>query len=543
MQNNSPSAFATPKTKSTHKHAAAIPLRHSIAAIAMALFTASAHAVVLPIAEDSASSANGQMTTNAGKAVTLTVSKTTTSATRAYLDFNVSATGLTASDVAQARLKIYIAAVTTPGALQVAKAGSEWHESTAGVAPAAAGTPVTIPQAAVVKKNFIVVDVTQMVKDSLTTPAGDFGFIIEAPGAKTKVMLGAKEGAAVGYPAELEIDLTPDVGQIGAANLDPAFVATLPTLAQANTFTATNTFTFGSGARTVSIQDDSSGKAPVINVGGTGINAGKLRLRNALHVFPSDDGSRGSEILLHDAAGTSTIALFGSNGSISAGGIDTTILGIGGANARADFTFFNGGPSKLLSIKGGADQTPEIVVNDGGTGILRVRNRLEVWPNEAGTTAGTLNIRDASGSVTISGDGLTGQLQAVRLVASSVSVGTALDTDTLLATTSTTSKKYVVQQSAETVGAGGSIPSASGYAKLTAVGGIARTLSASTAIADGTTPGQMLILQGSSDTGTITVPDNANTQLGAATRVLGANDTLTLIWDGVDWIETAFTNN
>ncbi|MFO1488779.1 MAG: VCBS repeat-containing protein [Verrucomicrobiota bacterium] len=67
------------------------------------------------------------------------------------------------------------------------------------------------------------------------------------------------------------------------------------------------------------------------------------------------------------------------------------------------------------------------------------------------------------------------------------------------------------------------------------------TLNTTTAIANGTTIGQVLILKGSG-LFAVTVPDNANTQL-QADRALGSGDTLFLIWDGSDWNEVSYSNN
>jgi hypothetical protein len=69
------------------------------------------------------------------------------------------------------------------------------------------------------------------------------------------------------------------------------------------------------------------------------------------------------------------------------------------------------------------------------------------------------------------------------------------------------------------------------------------TLSATTAINNGATPGAVLILQGMNNVNTVTLNDGANVQLGAASRVLGQDDTLVLIWNGTDWIEVSFANN
>ena len=76
------------------------------------------------------------------------------------------------------------------------------------------------------------------------------------------------------------------------------------------------------------------------------------------------------------------------------------------------------------------------------------------------------------------------------------------------------------------------------------------TLSATTAISDGKTAGDMLILEGRSNTYTVTVPNCANTVLGTgvacpnpSNRILGEDDILSLIWNGADWVEIGWANN
>ncbi|MDP3015141.1 MAG: right-handed parallel beta-helix repeat-containing protein [bacterium] len=70
------------------------------------------------------------------------------------------------------------------------------------------------------------------------------------------------------------------------------------------------------------------------------------------------------------------------------------------------------------------------------------------------------------------------------------------------------------------------------------------TLNATTAIADGKSSGDMLILEGTSDTNTVTIPHNANTILsGASSKTLGLEDILKLLWNGSDWVEIAYSNN
>lgn len=89
--------------------------------------------------------------------------------------------------------------------------------------------------------------------------------------------------------------------------------------------------------------------------------------------------------------------------------------------------------------------------------------------------------------------------------------------------------------------AGSTITPTSGYIALSPSSAV--TLSATTAITGtGRNLGDILILEGRSDVNTVTVPDNANTKL-AASRTLGINDTLILMWNSGDWIELSFTSN
>ena len=88
---------------------------------------------------------------------------------------------------------------------------------------------------------------------------------------------------------------------------------------------------------------------------------------------------------------------------------------------------------------------------------------------------------------------------------------------------------------------GSTIIPASSHVLLNPAAAVA--LNAVTAIASGTRTGDVLVLQGNSDENTVTVPNNANTKLTAASHVLGANDMLVLLWTGTAWTELSFANN
>jgi len=61
------------------------------------------------------------------------------------------------------------------------------------------------------------------------------------------------------------------------------------------------------------------------------------------------------------------------------------------------------------------------------------------------------------------------------------------------------------------------------------------------AIVDGKAVGDTLILEGPAS-GSVTIPDHANTLLGGDI-VLRAEDTLTLLWNGSDWLKIDYSNN
>lgn len=69
------------------------------------------------------------------------------------------------------------------------------------------------------------------------------------------------------------------------------------------------------------------------------------------------------------------------------------------------------------------------------------------------------------------------------------------------------------------------------------------TLTSNPSIVDGIN-GQLILLIGRSDTNTLTITDGNGVQFGAASRVLGLNDILMLIYEGTyanDWLEISFS--
>jgi hypothetical protein len=72
-----------------------------------------------------------------------------------------------------------------------------------------------------------------------------------------------------------------------------------------------------------------SGLVPGINVNTSGANAGVMRLRNAIEVWPSDDATRAGRVDVRNTSGASTIALNGATGVVTAQGISGEYSGTG----------------------------------------------------------------------------------------------------------------------------------------------------------------------------------------------------------------------
>ena len=96
------------------------------------------------------------------------------------------------------------------------------------------------------------------------------------------------------------------------------------------------------------------------------------------------------------------------------------------------------------------------------------------------------------------------------------------------------------EQTALVIGAGETITPTGTYQPLTSAAAV--TTSAVTAIADGAVNGQLLILANENITDTIIIKNGANTHL-SGDITLGNDDTLTLMWDGADWLGIATMDN
>ena len=187
--------------------------------VTLAILAAScsaAFSISLPVSEDTSSTAGRSgftISAVSGRAATLAVSPKN----KAFLYFDLDGlpTTATAANVISARLRLYIGTVRKPGTIELREATADWKEdqikSVAEPGVVVAGQPIAQIQN-MIRKRFVIVDVTATVKNWLANPASNHGFAIVAPaGQTTSVLLGAKEGSGSGYPAELEIDTNPIV--------------------------------------------------------------------------------------------------------------------------------------------------------------------------------------------------------------------------------------------------------------------------------------------------------------------------------------------
>lgn len=188
------------------------------AGFALALVSTSIRAETFPIFADTAGSpVTGKITKATNDARTLAISGKST----VFIDFAVANSGLTADKVTAARLTLYFVKVSKPGVLSFAKLTSAFDE---GFTTATAGNPTTavpfstFPVGMADSRDFVIIDVTQQVKDWLNSPSSEHGIAISSDGVAT-VTLASKEGAASGHPAIIELDVNSSSGPVSATTI------------------------------------------------------------------------------------------------------------------------------------------------------------------------------------------------------------------------------------------------------------------------------------------------------------------------------------
>ena len=187
-------------------------------------FAAVANAVILPPTDDSSGTlvitgtppvvSKTTLTSAQGAAVSLPVARKRPP----FLRLTVDSSSLPADFIEQARLTLYFPSVVKAGSLGLHLITQDWDETFPEKSrphPAIAASFLTIPAASVVKKQFVILDVTEQVKAMLLSPGTLFGFAVSSPDGIANITLGSKEGTGTGYPPLLEI--VPNVTAANAA--------------------------------------------------------------------------------------------------------------------------------------------------------------------------------------------------------------------------------------------------------------------------------------------------------------------------------------
>jgi hypothetical protein len=149
-------------------------------------------------------------TTNFGTLANLYVGNGNT----ALLQFDLSTlpSGLTAGQISQATLTVFVNRVNSGGSVSLSPVTSTWSESTVTYATIPTiGTPINSFTAATAGQ-YVTLDVTLLVQSWITTPASNFGLALSASAAN--VLLDSKENDETGHTAKLDVTIT-STGAIG----------------------------------------------------------------------------------------------------------------------------------------------------------------------------------------------------------------------------------------------------------------------------------------------------------------------------------------
>jgi uncharacterized protein (DUF2345 family) len=441
----------------------------------------------------------------------------------------------------------------------------------------AGGAELTIAETTFTVANIDNVDFTPATDFEVTAGAGATPELDITDGAVSIVGLSASGDFTVtdADPVITIEDSTAAVDDI-RLSLDAGTFSILGEHTADGTFETSVSLTTGTAARTLTL--GATDAADTVNVFGTTINLDADGGDDELVV----DGA--SVTMGTSAADTITIAADAGADIINIAtdtnaAIDTVSI-LNGADGTADVFNLGGtgaddinlgtNAANLVSItSAGLTVTDAGVLSDAGGEQLTVTDAEGFLVNDGAvtltadlassftTSAGALTITAAAastwstsaGALTINGAGGTniqaGGTTEISVGQTAITVGTAT-TDTLTINSDTTfavGSVIALDMTDVTPGDGFTIdPSTGSIQRLTPTA--ARTSSTTTAISDGATDGQLLILIGTSNTNTATIKDNANTNLDGD-RVLENQETLMLVYDGTSstWLELSFANN
>jgi hypothetical protein len=168
-------------------------------------------------------------TTNFGAGATINVGGGGASQSLVQFDLTTLPSGTTASNIGKATLVLFVNKVGVAGTVNVSAASGSWTESgvngsNAPVVGAAVASGLLVDQS----NTYLLVDATAAVRNWITTPASNSGFIITPLGREVNVAFDSKESTTTSHPAQLLIALAGS-GATGATGLQGPAGATGPT--------------------------------------------------------------------------------------------------------------------------------------------------------------------------------------------------------------------------------------------------------------------------------------------------------------------------
>jgi hypothetical protein len=235
------------------RHAYSLPTRFLSCLFALAvsaLFATAAHAQAT-VSDDAFVNSNTP-TANYGSGLALSVG----SSSRSFIKFDLSGLpeGIRAEDVRKAVLKLWVNPVGTAGAIDVTRVTSSWSERN--VTNATAPTLGTVEASAVAvsnstKNNFILVDLTELVKGWVSGSVTNHGVAVAAAsGSPAALLFDSKENLATSHEPQLQIMLASQ-GTAGPRGEDGVSVTAIPlAVGDAVCPTGGSKFTAGNGAIT-----------------------------------------------------------------------------------------------------------------------------------------------------------------------------------------------------------------------------------------------------------------------------------------------------
>ncbi len=147
--------------------------------------------------------------------------------------------------------------------------------------------------------------------------------------------------------------------------------------------------------------------------------------RGILFGEPSNNVAGG---IIYNSAATPDGLQFRTNGNNVRMVVDSQgEVGIGTTAPAAPLDIALGARNFQIRNDGNLVPAINLTGTSGNLGILRVRNKIETWPNDAGTTAASIDVRNTSGAPTVSFDGATGNINAngaVRVDGADTNAGT-----------------------------------------------------------------------------------------------------------------------